>query len=150
MSAEDHPIHLETVFFTKCSVATVPAHQPPEEGGTIFPQNNIEVRKDPGRAEAWHAVMRTVINPEADPSQPYSIEVVCHAILTADATLTDDEAKRGVMITAHSVLYGAIREVVAWLTGRQPFGPIVLGLSVLQGRKPGEARVGDAPKGAAP
>ncbi|MFZ3160606.1 MAG: hypothetical protein WBI05_11840 [Rhodoferax sp.] len=34
--------------------------------------------------------------------------------------------------TAHNVLYGAIREAVSWLTARQPYGAVMLGLSVLQ------------------
>lgn len=34
-------------------------------------------------------------------------------------------------ITAHSVLYGAIREAVSWITGRHPYGQISLGLSIL-------------------
>ena len=54
--------------------------------------------------------------------------------------LTEEEALRGVTITAHSVLYGAIRETVAWLTGRQVYGSLLLGLSVLRNKKQ-EAKV---------
>ncbi|MEN9419419.1 MAG: hypothetical protein RI988_3039 [Pseudomonadota bacterium] len=82
--------------------------------------------------------MRTVINPSMEKTAPYSVEMVCTAILHADDTLTEEDASRGILITAHSVLYGAIRETVAWLTGRQPYGPLVLGLSVL--RPPAEAQ----------
>ena len=56
----------------------------------------------------------------------------CLGIFLADPKLTKEEAMRGVTITAHGVLYGAIREAVAWITGRQPFGPLILGLSVLK------------------
>jgi hypothetical protein len=34
------------------------------------------------------------------------------------------------------VVYGAIREAVLWLTGRQPYGPLSLGLSVLKPQEP--------------
>lgn len=40
----------------------------------------------------------------------YFIDMECMAILTADDTLTPDEALRGVTITGHSVVYGAIRK----------------------------------------
>ncbi len=72
------------------------------------------------------------MNEEADPKFPYTIDMECIAVFTADDTLSEEEALRGVYITANSVLYGAIRESVAWITGRQPYGPLVLGLSVIQ------------------
>ncbi|MNR26436.1 hypothetical protein D3C85_1436470 [compost metagenome] len=82
--------------------------------------------------------MRCIMNASLDAALPYSIDMECVAQLTTDGTLTEDEAKRGVYITAHSVLYGAIREAVLWITSRQPYGPLQLGLSVLQSAAPAE------------
>jgi hypothetical protein len=59
----------------------------------------------------------------------------CVAFFNVDDTLNEEEAKRGVTITGNSVLYGAIRESVAWLTGRQPYGGLLLGLTVLKPAK---------------
>jgi hypothetical protein len=133
--SEKHPISLDTVLFTKCMVTAVPGYEPPE-GDTAAvprPENNIQVRKDVERGAGWYeATMRTVINPLMEKTAPYSVEMICTALLHADDTLTEEDANRGVFITAHSVLYGAIRETVAWLTGRQPYGGLVLGLSVLR------------------
>jgi hypothetical protein len=56
----------------------------------------------------------------------------CVGMFIVDETLPPEEAVRGVTITAHSVLYGAIREAVSWITGRQPYGQLMLGLSVLR------------------
>lgn len=133
--SDKHPISLDTVMFTKCMVTAVPGYTPPEGDMSPMPapENNIQVRKDTDRGRGWYeATMRTVINPAMEKSAPYSVDVVCTAILHADDTLTEEDANRGIFITAHSVLYGAIRETVAWLTGRQPYGPLVLGLSVLR------------------
>lgn len=133
-SGENHPIHLLDVIFTKVHVEAVAKHAPtnPPEISDISNHLNVEEPQEPGGK--YQAVMRTIINKEGSNKHPYVIDVECHAILTADATLTMDEARRGVTITAHSVLYGAIRETIAWLTGRQPYGAVVLGLSVLSGR----------------
>lgn len=136
-----HPITLNGVMFTKCLVEAVPGHEPPPEGTSVpGPENSIEVSRDPERGPGWYAAtMRTVINPTMDRSAPYSIEMRCAALLHADETLSEEEANRGVFITAHSVLYGAIRESVAWLTGRQPYGTLMLGLSVLRPAPKAEA-----------
>lgn len=133
--SDKHPISLDTVMFTKCMVTAVPGYTPPEGDMSLMPgpENNIQVRKDTERGLGWYeATMRTVINPSMEKTAPYSVEMICTAILHADDTLTEEDANRGIFITAHSVLYGAIRETVAWLTGRQPYGPLVLGLSVLR------------------
>ncbi len=129
----NHPITLDTVVFTKCMVLAIPGHEPGErDEAKARPENNINLRRDPDQAGRFEARMTTVINPHRDKSAPYSVEVECMALLHTDDTLSEQEAYRGAMITAHSVLYGAIRETVAWLTSRQPYGTLMLGLSVLR------------------
>lgn len=133
--SDKHPIILDTVMFTKCMVIAVPGYEPPEGDTPLVsgPENKIQVRKDTERGAGWYeATMHTLFNPTMEKTSPYSVEMICTALLHADDTLSDEEANRGIHITAHSVLYGAIRESVAWLTGRQPYGALVLGLSVLR------------------
>ena len=128
-----HPIQLERVMFIRCSVVAIPSHAPGPDATTAPPTNQINVvRADDSEARRYVATMRTTVNPNAEVTSPYSIDMECVGFLTADETLDDAEAKRGVTITAHSVLYGAIREAVAWITGRQPYGQLMLGLSVLK------------------
>ena len=124
-----HPITLDTVFFTRCSVIAVMDHVPHGKLD-VGPTNKFRVAKV--EPNLYQAVMSSTMNLELSKEYPYSIDMECFADLRADATLTEEEAMRGVHITAHSVLYGAIRESVAWLTGRQIYGPLMLGLSVLR------------------
>ncbi len=135
--ADSHPISLENLLFTKCIVEAVSGYS---SGGQESPppSNNIEVKPFPDRQNVWVATMRTVVNSEKDKQYPYHVDMECMAIIHSDESLDDATSKRGVLITAHSVLYGAIRETVAWLTGRQPYGPLLLGLSILQTHKPKE------------
>lgn len=127
-----HPISLGNLFFTRSVVIAVPEHV--MTPGTIVagPENKIVVNKVEGAERIYLGTMRTVMNLAADKSYPYSVDMECIVELTVDDTLNDDDAYRGAYITAHSVLYGAIREAVAWITGRQVYGPLMLGLSVLQ------------------
>jgi hypothetical protein len=128
-----HPITLERIWFTKSLVEAIPEYVP-HDGFVPPPHNELDVRKDASREGGYVALMRTVINPDKEKSGPYSIEMICMAALTVEGSLDEAEANRGVTITAHSVLYGAVREAIAWTTGRQPYGQLSLGLSVLRGK----------------
>lgn len=134
MAVNGHPIGLERVLFTRSVVIAVPGHVPNGDVlSAMAPDNAIDVNKMEGEPGKYQAIMRSKLNVSGDPSFPYIIDMECIAVLTADDTLSQENAERGVMITAHSVLYGAIREAVSWITGRQPFGQLMLGLSVLKG-----------------
>lgn len=127
-----HPIRLNQVWFVRSVVVAVPGHQPREGLAPTVPENRIDVSEVEGQPWHYEATMRTTINLNMDRVFPYMIHMECVAMLTADSSLGKDDALSGVTISAHSVLYGAIREAVAWLTGRQPYGPLLLGLSVLK------------------
>ena len=131
MEPAPYPITLERVFFTRSIIVAVPAHIP-GNGVLLSPENKIDliaIKDEPGR---YQVTMHSTLNNNGDPSAPYIIDMECVGLFVADASLATEEATKGVMITAHSVLYGAIREAVAWITARQPFGQLILGLSVLQ------------------
>lgn len=138
MDAITHPIALEQVFFTRTVVIAIPEHDAYEDKATdlALPENKINLHEIEGDAGAYQVIMRTQMNSKEDPAYPYVIDMECIAFLRADPAMPTEEAKRGVIITAHSVLYGAIREAVSWITGRHPYGPLMLGLSVLQPKKP--------------
>lgn len=140
MSDAPHPISLHNVVFTKVLVQAIPEHQYKDDADIGAIENNLHVAESAEERRMYQAIMRTTLNKDGSPEHPYSIDVECHGLFHADDTLNDDEAKRGVMITAHSVLYGAIRETIAWLTGRQPFGPIMVGLSVLTSKPKDETK----------
>lgn len=132
MSTADHPITLQKVFFTRSVVIAVHGHEPKSGQAVPLPVNQIEVSKVDGQDHLRLATMRTLLNPEQDTAYAYNIDMECCALLGVDEALSEADAERGVLITAHSVCYGAIREAVAWITGRQPYGELTLGLSILK------------------
>ena len=135
MSAANHPIVLQNVVFTRSIVVAIQEFEqgdsPNVEQG---PTNKLDVAPLEGQPGYYQAIMKSVLNPKGEKTSRYLIDMECVGIFFAAESLAPDEATRGVYITAHSVLYGAIRESVAWLTGRQPWGPLLLGLSVLQSK----------------
>lgn len=127
-----HPIRLLEVFFVRNIVVAVPQHIPTDAPMTALPDNNLQIHALPEEKLKYRAAMRTILNPKSEAHSPYMIDVECVGTFEVDDTLSEAEAQRGVLITANSVLFGAIRESVAWITGRQVFGTALLGLSVLQ------------------
>lgn len=137
MSNIQHPIQLERVMFTRSIVIAIPDHQPGNLAQKILgPANAINLVPIDGREGKYQVSMSSKFNIDGDIAYPYITDMECIGVFSVDAKLSKEEAIRGVMITAHSVLYGAIREAVAWITGRQPFGQLMLGLAVLPTSQP--------------
>lgn len=137
MSNIQHPIQLERVMFTRSIVIALPEHLPGNPAQKILgPANAMSLVPVDGQEGKYQVSMSSKFNIDGDVTYPYIIDMECIGVFSADAKLSKEEAVRGVMITANSVLYGAIREAVAWITGRQPFGQLMLGLSVLPTSQP--------------
>jgi len=127
------PLSLQSVSFTKLIFETILDFDDSLYTDIqLAPINNIVVDKDPRQENVMIMQMSTVINSERKNNEPYYIEAVVLAYFNYDPELSFEEARRGVTITGHSVCYGAIREAVGWISGRLPYGPIGLGLSILQ------------------
>lgn len=132
----NYPITLEQVVFTRSIVVAVPGHNQEQLVVAPAPANSININKLDEAGRKFQVSMQCLMNQDGNTAYPYVIDMECHAILSVDDTLTEEEAHRGAMINGHSVCYGAIREAVAWITGRQIYGQLMLGLSVLASRPP--------------
>jgi len=135
-----HPIVLESLMFTRSVVVAIPGHQVDPSMVKKGPENSLNVTKVENDRGLYSATMKMVMNLDGETTYPYLLDMECIGTLRADDTLSHEEALRGAYITANSVLYGAIREAVAWITGRQPYGSLVLGLSVLRSTPQPEAK----------
>lgn len=146
----DFPVELVSINFTRTIVESLPDHKPSEDSVRVGAENAIRVEPIEHLENSFMFVMRSQFNAARDPSQPYSIDMECFAILKVKNQLVGDkdESIKAVTITGHSVVYGAIREAVLWLTSRHPYGPLTLGLSVLQNKpSPKEQPKENAPRG---
>lgn len=139
MEPKEFPILLEKVFFTRSTVVAMPQFKPGADVN-FDPENQLDLAEIEGEKNRFLATMRTVINKDQNQSQPYMIDMECIAMFTVKDQLEGDEAKRGTALVAHNVLYGALREAICTITARQPYGPVLLGLSLLQSNAPPPAQ----------
>ena len=135
MANANFPIQLERVLFTRSIVVSVQGHQAPDGGMELLgPENDIDIAPVEGDENVFMATMKTKMNLDGSTEYPYTIDMECIGFFR----VTDDEDEKaktsGLIIVAHSVLFGAIREAVSWLTARQAYGSISLGLSVLSSK----------------
>lgn len=132
----DFPVTLKQVYFTRTVVIANPDHKPdPNVKIRLAPQNTINIQKLEDAENEYVVSMKTLYNPESNPTEGYTIDIECVALFQV-LNITGDEALKAVTIVGHSVVYGAIREAVLWITSRHPFGPLTLGLSVLEPKNP--------------
>lgn len=126
------PLVLHTVTFTKIHFEVMLDFDAEKNLEMLVdPVNNVGLQESPDGKKLLLVQMNTVINSEKTNQHPYFIDITCLAVFQYPDNMPLDEAKRAAMITGHSVCYGAIRENVSWISGRLPYGPVNLGLSVL-------------------
>lgn len=132
------PLELVSVNFTKTIVEAIPNYEPSNESTIqMAPKNTITAQALPKQESDVNAIdrrvfhMKTVMNPEKLATSPYFIEIECFAIFKVVSDIPELEITKALTITGHSVVYGAIREAVSWLTGRHVNGGLFLGLSIL-------------------
>lgn len=132
-----YPVRLLELHFLRSCVIAIPGHELPAPGmeqPVFAPVNQIRVEPLEDQPHQFAVFMSCRANNEEDPRLPYSLDMECMARLSTDGTLSNEDELRAVTINGHSACYGAIREAVAWITSRQPYGPVHLGLSVLRAR----------------
>ena len=130
------PVELKQVYFTRSIVVALPEYVLINPVTINFPpQNNINLQYIEGSDNDYVFVMQTLMNADKNPLDPYMIDMECVAQLHINNDLSREEAMKAATITGHSVVYGAIREAISWITGRHPFGPVSLGLSILPHKK---------------
>ncbi|MBV5337871.1 MAG: protein-export chaperone SecB [Deltaproteobacteria bacterium] len=128
----DFPIELERVMFTRSVVISVQGYQAPEVIALTGPENEINIAQVEEEKNVYMATMTTRMNIDGSVEYPYIIDMECIGIFRVKDEADDEARSGGLVMVAHSVLYGAIREAIYWITGRQAYGQISLGLSVLQ------------------
>lgn len=135
MAGIDFPIHLDRTIFTRSIVISIQGHKEPENKELCGPENSINVEPVEGDANRYVATMTSKLNIDGSTDYPYTIDMECIGFFTVDSDADDRARSAGLAIVAHSVLYGAIREAIAWITGRQAYGQVSMGLSVIEPTK---------------
>lgn len=131
--AISNPLQIQHILFTKSHVYAIPGHTVPEKivRSDQGPTNTLNI-EEIGNNE-YSVTITSSFNLEQDPKEPYLIDVMCIGIFKViDKNATPEQISKALNITGHSVVYGAIRENVMFITSRSVYGPFMLGLSILQ------------------
>lgn len=128
------PIRLVTHALTRLEVSELP------EGGSteVTVEPFLEIRKNPDSPRQW--LLRLCVEFRGD--KGYSGAAAFEGIFEADETIPEDKVSRLTVVNGASILYGAAREIVATVTSRGRFEPLVLpslsfaGVDVVESRTP--------------
>jgi hypothetical protein len=135
--APNFPVDLFSVYFTKTIIESLPGFDfgngQPDTSAT---ENKISVSSPSDPEGVFIITMNTSYNIERSDRYPYYMDIECIVLMKARDGHDPLEQKKAAHISGHSVAYGAIRELVSWVTGRHPFGTLTLGLSIIQPKPP--------------
>lgn len=121
-------------FFTKFCVVSNPDHAQNGIGFVNDPiESSLDVQQTEKGGNIYIAQQRIKLDATNNPSLPYSLDVECIGIFKVEPALEEKQRVPMIMTLAHNVLYPSIREAVLIATGRQPWGPLSIGVSILQG-----------------
>lgn len=126
----EFPIRLENSFFPVQEVRAIPEHNIEETraGSEILITHHVEELSDRNNAFGVFVTLR--LDEEKSKNPPYFFELSAYGIFTIDEeSEIPTEASRGMLeFSAIQILIGAIRERLASLTSRAPWGTFTLGI----------------------
>ena len=131
MSLDD--LVLEPHTFTHVRVMALAKFDPSvaqTSNGDIASQ--LTVKGSTSEANQYIAQLRVQFNTDGDSRYPYAVDISCMTTVKVKIPKSEAEDREIVAITAHQMLFPAIREMAAMITARQPWGQMTLGFSQMK------------------
>ncbi len=121
------PLQLDRYFFTHSTVRANPEHNPAgdRQGSRVIPTFLSQPLAE--RPGAYTVEMTVVLDETTSVNPPYFFSISAFAVIVTPPTLDPAAAGTAVRGTGFNVLVGAIREHLATLTARGPWGLFVFG-----------------------
>lgn len=118
-------LKLNKYFFTRIKVeANAAAGKQSEYESEISSHAECEPHKDDPRK--WMVVLTVKVEAEKDKIHPYEIDVQVIGLFTFLKEEDPEKIKKIVHVNAPSLLFGAVREMVANVTARGPYAAVQL------------------------
>lgn len=120
------PIRLLEQHYDGISVKAVQGHRPGEGPGWKL-QTTISLRQNPDQDRIWAVLLEITLGQEEDrPAIPY--EIAAHATGTFEVHpgVPAEEMAKLIAINGTSILYSGLRDFIATITARGPWGPFLL------------------------
>ena len=128
------PLQLDRYFFTQTTVIANPQHHPegPKDGSHVVPDFSCALVDKQAHTFAVELTVR--LDEGASENPPYFFTVSAFALLTSEQNMPRDAAFALANSTGFNMLAGAVREHLASITARGPWGPFLFGPITLQFR----------------
>jgi hypothetical protein len=120
-------LQLEDLLFPVLEMRTNTAHdQQGERAGTLL-QYGQQLQKVEGQSRKYGLMVSVRSDNENSKNPPYTFTVEAYAILSVSGTVLDAEAESSLVLSnGLSIVMGAMRERLADLTSRAPWGRFLI------------------------
>lgn len=115
-------LQLKSYFFPKVDVEANPKFKPRQNAETFAPKvtpKTLVNKKDPLDYQITLEIC-------SEPGGPYNYTLHAVGFFRADESYPEDKRPQAVVINGSSMLYTAAREFLATVTGRGPWGAVIL------------------------
>ncbi len=122
------PLQLKRYFLTEICMTATPYFDPQKDHRYEFNnlQNSVDIKKDGHHPLAWQVILALKYIPKPNENVPYGFNLKIDGFFQVDPKWPQSKVETLVNINAPAVLYGAAREILAQVTSRGPWGPLLL------------------------
>lgn len=130
--ADKPTLRLETYFFPHQEVRANPDYDP--NGNRSGSQVSLAIKhgRIEGRENAIACELMAQLDKDASENPPYFFRVDAFAIVAVDSGALDSQIEQAAVDAGVRILVGAVREHLASMTGRGPWGPFFWGIVMLK------------------
>lgn len=120
------PIRLLEQHYNRISAEAVPEHRSEEDAGWLL-KTTISLRQNPDHDRIWAILLEVTLEQEENrPSIPYEISAQTTGTFEIHADIPAEEIPKMLGINGVSILYSGLRDFVATITARGPWGVFLL------------------------
>lgn len=122
-------LQLKTYFLTELTVKAIhvdPAAAAPPDPGTISLSTKVHHAQNKTNPRDWRVGIRISCQPGGKGHCPYLVDMELLGFFEVAQTVEEEMIRPLIMANAPALLYGAAREMILLVTGRAPYGPLLL------------------------
>lgn len=123
-----YPLRLERYLFPVQEVRANPAHDPSKGLHGSHVRSDVHVAQVDEQPRRIVVEVSVCLDEAASDNPPYFFNITAFGVFIAEESATYDAAASLASLHGPQVLIGAIREHLALLTSRAPWGPFVLNI----------------------
>lgn len=127
------PFFIESTVFPEVFISANKGFTPPQDGTplSISVDSRISAQPVPETEDRFAVELQVKLDSAVTSETPYFLNVVCLVLLSVDTKVPQEQRHTLALQAGHLVAFPAVREMVATITARQPWGVFSIGLGFL-------------------